>query len=117
MLCKNGNYFLWDSIFCSKLCKSTRVPDCPLLSLEQLLALIPRYVSFIYSIDNGFKILLRRVNFITALNQSLYVFLTLIAFMTGIVSIIQRISLGGVDSQPLLTEIIFWSLSKSRIWK
>ena len=106
MLCKNGNYSLWDSIFCSKLCKLTHVSDCLLLSLEQLLALIPRYISFIYCIDNGFKILLRRVNFIIALNQSLYVFLILIAFMTGIVSIIQRVSLGVLIHNPYLRK---WS--------
>ena len=94
----------WTS-FVLNFCKSTRVSDCPLSSLEQFLALILRYKSFAYSIDNGFKLLLGRVNFITVLNHSLYISLTLIAPMTDIVSIIQRASFGGVDSQALLTSI------------
>ena len=86
-------------IFASNLCKCTRVSDCPLSSLEKFLAVIPRYTSFTYSNDNGFKLLLGRVNFVTVLNHSLYVSLTLIALITDIVSIIQRASSGGLDSQ------------------
>ena len=55
-LWKNTNHSLFDNIFSSKLCKRTRVSGCPLLSLEQFLALIPRYASCTYSIDNGFKL-------------------------------------------------------------
>ena len=68
-----------------------------------ILALISRQTSFTYSIDNGFKLLLGRVNFITVLKHSLYVSLTLIVLTTNKVSIIQRASFGGVDSQALLT--------------
>ena len=56
MLWKNANHSLLNSIFCSKLWKCTRVSDCPLLSLEQFLALILRYTSCTYSIDNGFTL-------------------------------------------------------------
>ena len=104
MLWKNANHSLLDSIFCFKLFKSTRVSDCPLLSLGKFLALIPRYILLTYSIDNEFKLLLVTVNFITVLNHSLYVSLTLIA-SHAIVSIIQRALFGAVDSQALLTSI------------
>ena len=56
MLRKNVNHSLLDSFFCSKLTKFTRVSKCPLSSLEQFLALIPRHTSCTYSIDNGFKL-------------------------------------------------------------
>ena len=71
-----------------KLCKCTRVSNCPLLSLEQFLGLISRCTSFTYSIDNEIKLQLGRVNFITVLNHSLNVSLTLIALMTDTVSIV-----------------------------
>ena len=101
---KNANHSLLDNIFCCKLCKCTRVPDCLLSSREQFLALIPWYISSTYT-ANGFKILLGRVNFMSVLSLPLYVSLTLIAVMTDIVSIIQRASFGGVDSQVLVTSI------------
>ena len=56
MLWKNVNHSLLNSIFCSKPCKCTRVSDYPRLSIETFLALIPRYTSCAYSIDNGFKL-------------------------------------------------------------
>ena len=56
MLWKNANHSLLDSIFCSKFWKCLRVSDSPLLSLELFLALIPRYTSCTYSIDNGVKL-------------------------------------------------------------
>ena len=56
MLWKNANHSLFDSISCSKLCKFTCVSDCPRLSLEQFLVLIPQYTSCTYSINNGFKL-------------------------------------------------------------
>ena len=96
------NHSVLDSVFCSKLRKFTQFSDCPPSSLEQFLALIPRYTSFTYCTGNGFKLLLGRVNFITVLNHSL---ITLIALTTDIVSIIQRVSFGDVDSQVLLTTI------------
>ena len=90
-------------MFCFKLCKCIHVSDCLLSSQEQFFVLIPRYTSFTYSTDNGFKLLLRRVNFITVLDYSLYVSLTLIILTTDIASIIQRALFGSVDSQVLLT--------------
>ena len=56
MLWKIANHSLLNSIFCSKPCKCTRVSDYPLLSVEKFLALMPRYTSCTYSIDNGFKL-------------------------------------------------------------
>ena len=56
MLWKNANHSLFDSIFYSNLCKCTRVSDCPRLSLEQFLALVPQYISCTYFINNGFKL-------------------------------------------------------------
>ena len=84
ILWENANYSLMDSVFCFRICKCTLVSDCPTSTLEQFLALIPRYTPLTYSIDNGFKLLLGRVNFVTVLNHSLYVSLTLIALMTYI---------------------------------
>ena len=72
MLWKNADHSLLTCVFCSKLCKCTRVSNCSLSSLEQFLALIPLYTSFTYSIDNGFKLTLGSVNVITVLNYSLY---------------------------------------------
>ena len=88
-----------------KICKCTRVSNCPLSSLEQFLALILRYISFIYSVDNGFNLALGIVNFMTVLNHFLYVSLTLIALMTDMVFIIQQAYFSAVDSQALLTSI------------
>ena len=72
MLWKNADHSSLSCIFCSKLCKCTRVSNYSLSSLEQFLSLIPLYTSFIYSIDNGFKLPLGSVNVITVLNHSLY---------------------------------------------
>ena len=120
MLWKNASRSLLGSIFCSKPLKCTHVSDCPLSFSEQFLALIPRYTSFTYFTDNGFKPLLGRVNFIIILYHSLYV--TLIPLMTDIASNIQQASFRGVDWQALLTSIrckkmMFWILSGSQIWK
>ena len=41
---------LWKN---DKLCRWSRVSDCPFSSLEQFSALITRYILFTYSIDNG----------------------------------------------------------------
>ena len=49
-------FFIGQDLLC------TRVSDCPLLSLDMFLALIPRGISFTYTIDNGFKLQLDRVN-------------------------------------------------------
>ena len=72
ILWKNADHSLLSCIFCSKLCKCTRVSICPLSSLEQFLALIPLYKSLTYPIDNSFKLPLGSVNDITVLNHSLY---------------------------------------------
>ena len=100
---KNANQSLLGSFFCHKLCKCTRFSDCPLSSMEQFLALIPRYTSFTFCIDNGFKLLLGRVNFITVLNHSLYISLALVALITEIVS--SRLHLGVLIHKPCLHQL------------
>ena len=82
MLWKNADHSLLSWIFCSKLCKCSRVSNCPLSSLEQFLALIPLYISFKYSIENGFKLPLRSVNVTTVLNHSLYLYILFCCFLT-----------------------------------
>ena len=63
MLWKDAKRSLLDRIFCSKFCKCTGVSDCPLSSLEQSLALIPRYTLFAYSFDTEFKTTTRQSEF------------------------------------------------------
>ena len=100
---ENANQSLLGSFFCHKLCKYTHFSDCPLSSMEQFLALIPRYTSFTFCIDNGFKLLLGRVNFITVLNHSLYISLALVALITEIVS--SRLHLGVLIHKPCLHQL------------
>ena len=114
MLWKNANHSLLDSIFWSKLCKSTSVSDCPLSFLEQFLALIPRYASRTYSIEhtlswthsNGFKLPLGRMNFITVLNHPLHPKILCCCFSTYCHVLFTQISFCWIISEYVVEFIL-----------